>query len=43
MTENYRINLLVSMPEWFVAYINKNIFLYDDFQYTTMGVEWETC
>jgi len=31
MTESYRINLLINMPELFVAYINKNIFLCDNF------------
>ena len=43
MAENYRIKLIINMPEWFVAYININILLCDDFQYTTDRVERDTC
>jgi hypothetical protein len=43
MTENYGIKLLINMCEWFVAYINKNLLLGDDFQYTTGRVVWDTC
>jgi hypothetical protein len=35
MTENYIIKLFINKSVWFVAYINKNLLLYDDFEYTT--------
>jgi hypothetical protein len=43
MIGNYRIKLLTNMPQWFVAYINKNLLLCDDFQYTTGREEVDTC